>query len=194
MEFSDSYGADLPMIKCRTSDGLELDLEASLQYRVAKDKLFEIYTTYGDEEKEILKRVVIDIISDSSTKYSSNQFFQQRSEIQAQMEKDLKEKVLDATFHEVIFFQLRSLSLPDAFEREIQTTEVRGQDINTASSETVRERVKFVTKVEVAQLAVQATLEEAYGIANKTIYEAKAIEDTVKTVVAKQSASFAVMK
>jgi len=44
IEFSDDHSATLPMIKCRTKDGLELDLEASLQYKVNKYKIFQIYT------------------------------------------------------------------------------------------------------------------------------------------------------
>jgi hypothetical protein len=46
----------------------------------------------------------------------------------------------------------------------------------------------------VAQLAVRATMENAYGAANKTIFEARAVESTVKEVVTKQAESFAVMK
>ena len=34
IEFSKDKEASLPMIRCRNSDGLELDLEISLQYRV----------------------------------------------------------------------------------------------------------------------------------------------------------------
>ena len=107
------------MIKCRTSDGLELDLEASLQYRVNPDDIFKIYTSYGTYEKEILNRVVLDIISDTATEFSSNDFFTKRSEIQVKMKQDLQLKVLSDTWHEVEFFQLRSLSLPDAYENEI---------------------------------------------------------------------------
>ena len=70
------------MIKCRTSDGLELDLEASLQYRANPDDIFKIYTSYGTFEKEILNRVVLDIISDTATLFSSNDFFTKRSQIQ----------------------------------------------------------------------------------------------------------------
>jgi len=44
IEFSKALEATLPMIKCRTKDGLELDLEASLQYKVDKFKIFKIYT------------------------------------------------------------------------------------------------------------------------------------------------------
>ena len=92
------------MIKCRTKDGLELDLEASLQYRVESDNIFKIYTTYGTQEKAILTRVIIDVISDTSTLYSSNDFFTKRSEIQKKMQQDLQKKVKDSTWHEVVFF------------------------------------------------------------------------------------------
>jgi regulator of protease activity HflC (stomatin/prohibitin superfamily) len=138
------------MIKCRTSDGLELDLEASLQYKVDPVNIFQIYTSYGNFEKEILNRIVLDIISDTATEYSSNDFFTKRSAIQKKMKADLQRKVLDDTWHEVVFFQLRSLSLPDAYENEIQNTEVKGQDIHTATAELAREEVKFETNVKIA--------------------------------------------
>ena len=37
-------------------------------------------------------------------------------------------------------------------------------------------------------------MENAYGAANKTIFEAKAVESTIKEVVTKQAESFAQMK
>ena len=119
IEFSNAMDATLPMIKCRTKDGLELDLEASLQYRVQAENIFKIYTSFGKNEKEILTRVILDIISDTATKYSSNDFFLKRPAIQKQMFEDLKVNVLEQTWHEVVFFQLRSLALPDEYEKEI---------------------------------------------------------------------------
>lgn len=94
IEFSKANDATLPMIKCRTKDGLELDLETSLQYRVDPNSIFKIYTSYGTQEKSILTRVIIDIISDTSTQYTANDFFTKRSEIQKQMKADLKKRVL----------------------------------------------------------------------------------------------------
>lgn len=110
------------------------------------------------------------------------------------MKADLQKKVLDDTWHEVVFFQLRSLSLPDAYENEIQNTEVKGQDIHTATAELAREEVKFLTNVKIADKAVNATLETAYGNANKTIFEAAAIQSTISNVVMKQAGAFAAMK
>ena len=80
IEFSnDPNTATMPIIKCRTKDGLEVDLEASLQYRVQPENIFKIYTSYGTQEKAILNRVVLDVISDTSTLYTSNDFFTKRS-------------------------------------------------------------------------------------------------------------------
>jgi len=44
-----------------------------------------------------------------------------------------------------------------------------------ATAEKMRDTVRFKTNVKVAELAVQATLENAYGSANKTIFEALAV-------------------
>ena len=44
-----------------------------------------------------------------------------------------------------------------------------------ATSEKKRDSVRFETNVKVAELAVNATLESAYGSANKTIFEAMAV-------------------
>lgn len=45
-----------------------------------------------------------------------------------------------------------------------------------------------------ALLAVNATLETAYGNANKTLFEAQAVKSTIKEVVERQAISFAFMK
>lgn len=112
IEFSQAPDSTMPMIKCRTKDGLELDLEISLQYRVDPGSIYNIYMSYGNQEKAILTRIVLDVISDSATEYTSNEFFTKRSEIQQKMMEDLQDRVLKLTWHEVVFFQLRGLSLP----------------------------------------------------------------------------------
>lgn len=99
------------------------------------------------------------------------------------MKKDLQDRVANSTWHQVVFFQLRSISLPQRFEDEIQNTEVKGQDIHTATAESEREMVKFTTNIKISELAVNATLETAYGNANRTIFEAEAVKNTVSEVV-----------
>jgi len=93
-----------------------------------------------------------------------------------------------------MFFQLRSLNLPDEFENEIQNTEVKGQDIFTANKELERDRVLFATSVDVANKAVNSTISQAYGEANQTIYAAVAEASTIKDVITAQASAYKTMK
>ena len=99
------------------------------------------------------------------------------------MFEDLQKNLVEKTWHEVVFFQLRSINLPDAFESEIQNTEVKGQDIKTAQAEFNRDSVGFETKEIVAFLAMNATIEKAYGTANETKYNAEAEAFTITEVI-----------
>lgn len=110
------------------------------------------------------------------------------------MKNELVKAVEEKTYHIVKFFQLRSLSLPTSFEREIQNTEVKGQDIQTATAEILRENVKFATAFQVAESATNETMQRAYANANKTFEEARAIQSTIIEVVKQQATAFSWMK
>ena len=194
IEFSRAPDATMPMIKCRTKDGLELDLEISLQYRVDPEQIFKIYMTYGNDEKAILTRIVLDVVSDTATGYTSNDFFTKRSIIQQAIFSDLQTKVLELTWHEVVFFQLRGLSLPASYEHEIETTEVKGQDILKAQAEQHRDYVYFNTTVAVETLRVNATLEAAHGNADKLRYEGQSYWSTIGNVTQLQADAIAEMQ
>lgn len=194
IEFSSFPEADLPMIKCRTADGLELDIEASLQYVVQPNNVYNIYTNYGKEEKEILSRVIIDVISDTATGYKASGFFEKRSQIQKQMKADLEAQISARTWHDVVFFQLRSLSLPQAFESAIELTEVTTQDIHKAEEEKARDGVQFATDVELARLRMNSTFETAYGEGNKTVNERRGYQLKVKENMVKQAKAITEMK
>lgn len=53
-------------------------------------------------------------------------------------------------FSTVHFFQLRSVDLPDAFEKAIMTTEVKKQDIQKAYAEKNTNIVELETKLQAA--------------------------------------------
>lgn len=104
MEFSNNRQATLPPISCRTKDGLTLKLEISFQYQVLKNKIYEIYTQYGDEMKNILLRMAIDSISDTSSGFSSYDFFTMRTNISRRMQDDLDARLQQDVHCKVVFF------------------------------------------------------------------------------------------
>ena len=71
MDFSNEKTAIMPAISCRTQDGLTLNLEFSFQYRVLKDKIYDLYMKFGNNLETILLRYAIDTISDVSTDYQA---------------------------------------------------------------------------------------------------------------------------
>jgi hypothetical protein len=82
-------------------------------------KIYEIYTTFGDNMKTVLLRVALDSISDVGTMYRAIDFFTIRSDISAKMREILNARLQKELFTEVIFFQLRSIDLPDPYEMSI---------------------------------------------------------------------------
>ena len=85
LEFSGESDANLPTVSTRTTDGLIVDIEASLQYKVDQTKIYEVYKMFGNSEKEILTRVCLDTIHDVTVTYSAKDIFNKRAEIQSSM-------------------------------------------------------------------------------------------------------------
>lgn len=104
VDFSSEAHADLPGIDCRTWDGLELKLEISFQYRPMKNKIYDIYMTFGDKLSTIVRRMAIDSISDTATEFKAYEIFSKRKEISEKMFSELAKKLSTYTFVELVFF------------------------------------------------------------------------------------------
>lgn len=79
--------------------------------------------------KNILLRMAIDSISDTSTNFTSYDFFIMRTSISQKMQEDLDYRLRTDLHSKVQFFQLRSIDLPNDYEDAIQKTEVTKQSI-----------------------------------------------------------------
>ena len=110
------------------------------------------------------------------------------------MKKDLEDQISSKTWHDVKFFQLRSLSLPRAFEAAIEQTEVVDQDIQKAKQEKERDQVMFDTSVLIARLKMNSTFEEAYGVSNMTVLERMGYQSKVGENMKKQAEAITEMK
>lgn len=79
---------------------------------------------FGEDHQTFLLRTAIDAISDVATKYPSVEFFTRRMPISTEMKLVLDQALSEQAYMNVIFFQLRSVDLPDKYEDAIQLTEV----------------------------------------------------------------------
>lgn len=113
--------------------------------------------------KNILLRVAIDSISDTSTLYTSYDFFTTRESIGQKMKEDLNTRLTNDLYSEVVFFQLRSIDLPNDYENAIQQTEVTKQGILQAEAQRNKNKVVQDTYVESARIGKNITINQAYG-------------------------------
>ena len=92
-------------------------------------------------------KVAIDILTDTSTAYTATRFFFDKEAISMDMQKQLNATFANECFSTVEYFQLKSIDLPDDYERAIQQTEVMKQDIHKAGAEKEKMQIELQTKV-----------------------------------------------
>lgn len=87
-------------------------------------KIYDIYTNFGTELRILILRTGIDAISDVAASYKAADFFFNRSAINTDMANQLNLRLQSELYTEVVYFQMRSIDLPDPYEQAIQDTEV----------------------------------------------------------------------
>jgi regulator of protease activity HflC (stomatin/prohibitin superfamily) len=160
-----------PMLRSRTSEGLDLVIELSFQYQLIKEKLFELYTTMGagSDFHDIYVRIAMDRITEIATEYTANEFFVDRNRIGARMEEVLRKEYEEHLFATIFSFQLRTVGLPQEFEKAIQLTEVKKQDVHKAEAEQNSTEVALETALMQAKRRIKVKAQSADAVAQSTM-------------------------
>lgn len=161
-----------PMLRSRTSDGLDVNIELSFQYQLHREKLYSLYTTFGEGKDfhDLFVRVSIDRLTEIATQYTANEFHD-RTRIGKEMERMLKEDFEQKLYATIFSFQFRSVALPEAFENSIQETQVKIQDLDVAQAEQESTKVSLETELMKAQRRTKVKANNAEGIAESVMLE-----------------------
>ena len=108
-------------------------------------------------------KIAIDILTDTSTTYTATRFFFDKEIISGDMQKKLNATFAEECFATVDYFQLKSIDLPDDYEKAIQITEVMKQDIHKAQAEKEKMVIELQTKVKQAQINSKVKINKAEG-------------------------------
>jgi len=144
-------------LRSRTRDGLDVLIEISFQYQLMPESIHELYTTLGPwpHYHNTFVRVAIDRLTESATKFSATEFFNDRTNIGKEMEALLKRDFQAFLYSQIFSFQLRSVGLPPEFEDAIQETEVKKQDLEVAEAEQKSTKVSLETQLMQAERRVK---------------------------------------
>jgi len=190
LEFSKERTANSAPLQSRTSDGLEVILEISFQYKLTYEGIFKLYMSYGPEYSKIFDRMAVDVLTDLATNYTAYDFFVERQKIGVAMQTSLDSHFKSNCFSNIEFFQLRSVDLPDKFEDAIQLSEVKKQDIRKAQAEKEKMVVELETLKIKSEYQKNVTINLAQGEANSILAQNKADVDSFKLLANARSDSY----
>jgi len=181
-----------PMLRSRTADGLDVTIELSFQYQLHQEMLYKLYTTFGEgrEFHDLFVRVAIDRLTEIATEYTANEFFIDRTRIGKEMEKQLKSDFESRLYATIFSFQLRSVGLPDEFEKAIQKTEVMKQDVQVAQAEQISNKVSLETQLMQANRRVKVKANVAEGFAQSVMLQNTADIEQFKATQEKAAESY----
>merc|ERR1740138_531453 len=117
----------------------------------------------GRDFHDLFVRVAIDRLTEIATEYTANEFFTDRTRIGKAMEKLLREDFESRLYATIFSFQLRAVGLPDEFEKAIQMTEVKKQDVHVAEAEQQSTKVALETELMKAKRRVKVQANRAEG-------------------------------
>lgn len=179
IQFSDSkLQADLPitersdgLLRSRTKDGLDVNIEVSFQYQLQPALIYELYTQFGDfyVTHNIFVRVAIDRLTESATTFTATEFFNERTEIGKDMEAQLAQDFKDRLYSKIFSFQLRAVGLPQPFEEAIQETEVMKQDVQVATAEQQSAVVAYQTELMQAKRRIEVVANQGEASAESVL-------------------------
>jgi len=190
LEYSKEKSANSGPLQSRTSDGLEVILEISFQYKLNYTGIFDLYMSYGPEYSKIFDRMGIDVLTDLATNYTAYDFFMERQQIGVAMQKALDLHFRTNCYSNIEFFQLRSVDLPDKFEDAIQLSEVKKQDIRKAQAEKEKTVVELETSRIKAEYQKNVTINLAEGEAKSIRAQNQADVDSFKLLAQAQAQSY----
>jgi len=187
VEFSNTYalaahGHRYPALHTRTKEGLALNLEVSLQYRLRLAEVGKLYTEFNVDFQDFFVSTIRDTLIKVAADYEAYQLWDQRKQVGDQMQSEVN-AVLGRTYAECWGLQLLDIALPSAFDKSIVETQVQNQAISTEKFAQESAQIRAVTSVIESEYDRQIKVIRATGSANYTLITRRAKAAAKKLVL-----------
>jgi len=184
----------LPEFESRTSDGLKISLQVSINYKIDKDfeKIIQLYDNFGTYYEGYLSRLAMNIVRDASARFTAFSYSQNRSLVSQEMERDISDDMgeIGITLDSV---QLLNVAFPSNFSNTLQNTLLLQQQVTQALMNKDAEEVALQGKFSKSNITgsnmVTEALTQAKSIQDNADAEAESLIDTLD----KEAASHAQM-
>lgn len=152
IEFYESYSLD-----SRTKDGLLIHIQLSFQYKLRKEELIQLYSTFELDYENYFISQSRTTLRDVASFYNAIEFFNNRTFIGDIMFQYLVQDI-DEMYADVVYFQLREIDLPDEFEEALKQVQIAQQQYQIALYEQEAAIIRAQTQIIEAQAQANITV------------------------------------
>eukprot|EP00386_Alphamonas_edax_P008149 GDKI01026814.1.p1 GENE.GDKI01026814.1~~GDKI01026814.1.p1 ORF type:complete len:430 (+),score=158.80 GDKI01026814.1:70-1359(+) len=187
-KYRSSKGAThFPPLKTRTTEGLQVELHISLQYRIIKDELPKLYQVANMRYETLFMQNARDVLLKTASSFPATKYWTDRAHIGDAMLKQCNAR-LKELHAEAVHLQLLRIDLPDEWEHKIVETQVAQQQIETEGMKQQAARIRAQTNVIQAEFAKNITIINAGAAANSTLLQQTAQAEAFKNTIAAEAA------
>jgi len=165
----------LPVFESRTADGLKIELEVSINYKVTEDlkSILLIYDRFGPDYDGFISRLAMNIIRDASARFTAFEYSESRSKVSLEMEKDIRDDLAEVGFT-LDSVQLLNINFPSKFSNTLQNTLMLQQQVKQAEREKAAEIVSLEGELSKSVVTAQGINSDAKSQATTITENAKA--------------------
>lgn len=178
-------------IRARTSDGLEMLLSVSFQWRLQSPSLPGLYGILGQQYyQDEFVRFARSALVRSAANFGAYSYFTNRTSITASMLESMSEVFSQPDINlevEINGMQLREVDLPDDFDAEISLTQEQMQEIEIANAERDEQRIAMQRELLVSEQQVLELLENARAMAQSTLLDNAAKVEQILVLAREQA-------
>lgn len=195
LETIDMTGSSL--LRALTSDGLQMELDITVQFALIREHIPAVVREFGvyTELKAYITQITRANVKDVCSRYSAEDFFFKRAEIEQAMISRLTVAFMSApAYATASLVQLRNVNHPDLFEQENQAKELVKQERAKALNERAQQETEETTKLSEAEADARITIIQADAQALSTIAKATEEANAITAVWAARATSFATIR
>lgn len=181
---------ELPIFESRTADGLKIELQVSLNYKIEenKEKILAIYDHFGIHYDGFLSRLAMNIIRDAAATFVAFDYSTNRSQVSLKMESDIRDD-MEAIGLRLESVQLLNINFPRNYSNTLQNTLMLQQQVTQAERDKAAEIVSLEGELAKADIIAQGIISDAMSEATSIRNNADADADSLNAALDQEGAA-----
>lgn len=181
---------ELPIFESRTADGLKIELQVSLNYKIEdnKDKILAIYDHFGINYDGFLSRLAMNIIRDAAATFVAFDYSTNRSQVSLKMESDIRDD-MEAIGLRLESVQLLNINFPVNYANTLQNTLMLQQQVTQAERDKAAEIVSLEGELSKADITAQGIVSDAMSQATTIRNSADADAEALNAALEQEGAA-----